>query len=468
MAEGFVESEKGETMEKVAVDYLNDLIDRNMVQVAEHYDYGRVRSCRVHDLIHEIILLKSKEENFSTSLFRQKTHMHGRIRRLSIHNTGKDVLQNTSLSHLRALFMIGANALSASSMRNLFYSFRLLKVLDLEGAPIERIQIEFGKLLHLRYLSLRNTRINKLSKSLGKLKNLETLDLKGTYVSELPTKILKLQSLRHLLAYHYYTGRHPPFYHTNGVKVPQGIGRLRDLQKLTYIEANQDSGIVRELGYLTQLRRLGIVKLRTEDGVNLCASIERMNNLRSISVTSIGMDEFLDLQYLKSPPSDLQRLYLRGPLQTLPDWISTLQNLVRMRLRWSKLKEDSLGVLQALPNLVELTLIRAYDGVKLCCQKGGFQKLKILDLEQLDNLNYVILDGAMPNLQKMYIRHCVQLKVVPLGIEQLINLKELHLFDMPEAFVQRLRRQGGADRLKAKHIPIVRSYDHEDQVYEEL
>ncbi|XP_026665888.2 disease resistance protein RPM1-like [Phoenix dactylifera] len=468
IAEGFIESEKGETMEQVAVDYLNDLIDRNMVQVAEHYDYGRVRSCRVHDLIYETILLKSKEENFSMSLVRKKTHMHGRIRRLSIHNAGEDVLQNTSLSHLRALFMFGVNALSASSMGNLFYSFRLLKVLDLEGAPIERFPIEFGKLLHLRYLSLRNTRINKLSKSLGKLENLETLDLKGTYVSELPTKILKLQSLRHLLAYHYYTGRHPPFYHTNGVKVPQGIGRLRDLQKLTYIEANQDSGIVRELGYLTQLRRLGIVKLRKEDGVNLCASIERMNNLRSISVTSIGMDEVLDLQYLKSPPSDLQRLYLRGPLETLPNWISTLQNLVRMRLRWSKLKEDSLRVLQVLPNLVELTLIRAYDGVQLYYQKGGFQKLKILDLEQLDNLNYVMLDGAMPNLQKMYIRQCVQLKAVPLGIEQLVNLKELHLFDMPEVFVQNLRRHEGADRPKVNHIPIVRSYDHEDRVYEEL
>nr|XP_029122188.1 disease resistance protein RPM1-like [Elaeis guineensis] len=472
MAKGFIESEEGETMEKVAVDYLNDLIDRNMVQVADYYDYGRIRSCQVHDLIHEIVLLKSKEENFSTSLFRKKTHIHGRIRRLSIHNTGKDVLQDTSLSHLRALFMFGVNALSFSSMCNLFYSFRLLKVLDLEGAPIERFPIEFRKLLHLRYLSLQNTRINKLSKSLGKLENLETLDLKGTYVSELLTKILKLQSLCHLLAYHYYTGRHPPFHYTNGVKVPQGIGRLRDLQKLTYIEANQDSGIVRELRYLTQLRRLGIVKLRTEDGISLCASIERMNKLRSISVTSIGMDEFLDLQYLKSPPSDLQHLYLRGPLQTLADSISTLQNLVRMRLRRSKLKEDSLGVLQALPNLVELTLIRAYDGVKLCCQKGGFQKLKILDLEQLDNLNYAILDGAMPNLQKMYIRHCVQLKVVPLGIEQLINLKELHLVDMPEVFVQRLRRHGGGDRPKVKHIPVyipvVRSYDHEDRAYEEL
>ncbi|XP_073010953.1 disease resistance protein RPM1-like [Typha latifolia] len=468
IAEGFIERDKGETMEKVAVDYISDLIDRSMVEVAEFYDYGRIRSCKVHDLIHEIVVLKSKEENFSTSLNRHMPQMHGKIRRLSLHNTCVDDLKTVRLSHLRALFMFRANDSSISTISKLLYSFRLLKVLDLESAPIESFPIVFGNLLHLRYLSLRNTRIRELSKSLGKLQNLQTLDLKGTYVSELPKEILKLQNLRHILAYAHRNGSEPPFYTTNGVKIPQGVGRLRDLQKLTYLEANEDSSIIKELGKLTQLKRLGIVKLRREDGANLCASIEKIKELRSFSVTSIGMDVFLDLQSLTSPPPLLQRLYLRGPLQTLPHWISLLQNLVRMRLRWSRLNQDSFKCLQALPNLAELTLIRAYDGVKLSCQNEGFLKLKILDLEQLDNLNYIVVNGAMPNLQKMYIRGCVQLKVVPLGIEELVNLKELHLFDMPNLFVQNLRRHGGTDHIKVKQIPIVRSYDSKNRLYEEL
>ena len=468
IAEGFIENGKGETMERVAASYLNDLIDRSMVQVAEHYDYGRIRSCRVHDLIHEIIVLKSKEENFSTSLIRGKPQIHDKIRRLSIHNTGENLLKNLSLSHLRAFFSFGANTLPLSSMHNQFSTCRLLKVLDLYGAPLQNFPIAFGELLHLRYLSLRNTKITKVSKSLGKLRNLETLDLKGTYVSELPRNIIKLKNLRHLLAYYYYTGRHPPFYYTNGVKVPKGICQLEELQKLTYVEANEDTDIVKELGNLTQLKRLGIVKLRREDGATLCSSIEKMNSLRSFSVTSISMDVPLDLKYLSSPPPVLERLYLRGPLLTLPHWISSLQNLVRMRLRWSRLNEASLGPLQALPNLVELTLIRAYDGVKLCCERGGFQKLKILDLEQLDHLNFVVVNGAMPNLRKMYIRGCLQLQTAPLGIEHLENLKELHLFDMPSVFVQRLQRNGGTDRSKVNHIPIIRSYHNQDRLYEEL
>ncbi|KAJ6800073.1 disease resistance protein RPM1-like [Iris pallida] len=407
ISEGFIESEKGETPENVAESYLNDLIDRSMVQVAEHYDHGRVRSCRVHDLIHAIARLKSKEENFSTTLVTRNSQVHERIRRLSIHNNDED-LKDISLSHVRALFIFGANSLLFSSIRNQFHRFRLLKVLDLQGAPIEKFPIEFGKLLHLRYLSLRNTKIRKLSKSIGKLQNLEILDLKGTYVSELPKGILKLRKLRHLLAYHYYTGRLPSFYYSNGVKLPEGIGRLKKLQKLTYLAANEDSNIVKELGNLTKLKRLGVMKLRSKDGANLCSSIEKMKSLLSFSVQSIRTDEILDLKSLSSPPPVLQGLSLRGPLQTLPHWISSLNNLVRMRLRWSRLKEGSLGPLQSLPNLVELTLIHAYDGFKLHCQRGGFKKLQILDLEQLMNLKFVIVEGAMPNLRKMYIRGCLQ------------------------------------------------------------
>ncbi|WOK92022.1 hypothetical protein Cni_G00713 [Canna indica] len=468
IAEGFIESEEGETMERVGAQYLNDLIDRNMVQVAEYYDYGRVRSCRVHDLIYELIVLKSKEENFSTSLIRRDTWIQGTIRRLSTHKTGEHVLQSIDLSHLRALFLFGENAFPILSMGNVFNKLRLLKILDLEGAPIKSCPLEFGKMPNLRYLSFRNTGINKLPKSLGKLKNLQTLDLKGTYVTELPKTILNLQRLRHLLAYHYYTNHHPPFYHVDGVMLPKGIGRFRELQKLSYLEISQDSSIITELGNLTQLKRLGIVKLRREDGAFLCSSIEKMEMLRSFSATSIDMDEFLELQPLKSPPPLLQRLYLRGPLQALPNWVCSLNYLVSLRLRSSRLQENSLGILEVLPSLTELILVHAYDGVKLFCQKGGFQKLQILDLEQLNNLNCVIVQGAMPNLQKMYIRSCIQLKMVPHGIEQLRYLKELHLFDMPEVFVQRLRRLGGADHEKVNHVPIIRSYDNENCVYEDI
>ncbi|XP_074580385.1 disease resistance protein RPM1-like [Curcuma longa] len=468
MAEGFIESDDSESMERVAAEYIDDLIDRNMVEVAEHYDYGKVTSCRVHDLFRELIVIKSKEENFSTSLIRQGSQIQEKIRRLSTHNISEPLLQSTDLSHLRAFFVFGQNAsaISSQSQANLFSRLKLLKILDLRGAPIESCPFEFGNLPHLRYLSFRHTRIKKLPKSLGKLKNLETLDLKDTYVTELPKTILNLQRLRHLLAYRYYTDDEPPLYHVVGMKLPKGISAFRELQKLAYLEVNQDGGIIEELGNLTQLKRLAIVKLRREDGSNVCSSLEKLKQLKSFSASSSHMGEFLHLEALESPPPFLERLYFRGPLKSLPNWISSLNSLVSLRLRWSRLPENSLGILEALPNLLELILFHAYVGAQLFFHKGGFQRLKVLDLEQLDSLNHVILDGAMPNLQIMYIRSCAQLKKVPEGIEELIHLKELHLFDMPEVFLQRLWRLKGIDHPKVNHIPIIRSYDDQNHVCE--
>ncbi|XP_058202767.1 plant intracellular Ras-group-related LRR protein 4-like [Rhododendron vialii] len=142
---------------------------------------------------------------------------------------------------------------------------RLLTVLDLRGAQLETFPHEGVDLLNLTYLSLRATNVKMIPKSIGKLKKLETLDLKQTNVTELPDEILKLKRLRHLLLYRYNTDLcYSPFHCTIGFKAPAGIGSLLYLQKLCAIEANRgsNSGIVlREVGKLTQLRRLFIVRL---------------------------------------------------------------------------------------------------------------------------------------------------------------------------------------------------------------
>ncbi|KAF8402087.1 hypothetical protein HHK36_013039 [Tetracentron sinense] len=92
------------------------------------------------------------------------------------------------------MFIFGVRSFSNSSMHTFFGGFRLLKVLDLKGAPLEMFPNEIANLFYLRYLSLRRTRIKRLPNSIGKLQNLVTLD-QCTDVSELPSEILKLERL---------------------------------------------------------------------------------------------------------------------------------------------------------------------------------------------------------------------------------------------------------------------------------
>ncbi|KAF8409791.1 hypothetical protein HHK36_005870 [Tetracentron sinense] len=463
IAEGFVKEKRDKTLEEVAEDYLDELIRRSLIQVGEINRGGKVSSCRVHDLMREIIVSKSGKENFSMMLTEQNTTLPDKIRRLSIHNSGENFAQGIIVAHLRSLFVFRKDKLTTS----LFHTFvsstpRLLKVLDLEGAPLKSFPDELVNLFHLRFLSLRKTKIEMLPRSFGNLQNLETLDLKCTNVLELPIEIVKLRKLRHLLVYHYTA--HKNYYVSldvvHGIKAPTGIGSLQALQKLAYIDAFEAGSVIGELGSLTQLRRLGIRNLRKKDGMNLCVAMEKMINLRSFDVASISLQEPLPLESLWPPPPLLQHLSLQGRLEKFPDWIASLENLIVLRLRWSRLQGDTIKALLMLPNLVHLALIQAYDGEGLCFEAGRFQKLERLSLNGLEGLKLVTIEkGAMPNLQRLQLKRCDVLQKVPLGIEHLTNLRELPMYDMPEELVKRMQRKDeyqGEDYWRVQHIPFIR------------
>ncbi|KAA8521226.1 hypothetical protein F0562_011937 [Nyssa sinensis] len=366
-AEGFILVREGRTLEEVAEGYLNDLLNRSLIQVAERTIDGRVRRCRIHDLIREIFVSKSREQNILATAIESNMRWPERLRHLSIHNTLGNAQQNKSFSQLHSLLIFGVtNPLYKSSMPILFNcGLKLLKVLD--GASLETVPDEVVKLFHLRYLSLRGTKVKMLPNLIGNLQNLETLDLKDTYVTELPIEIQKLRQLRHLLVYRYNKSEtYVSFRHTQGFKVPAKIGALLSLQKLCYIEASHCKGgisIVREVGSLTQLRRLGITKLRKEAGKDLCSSIAKMSNLQSLSITSIEEDEIIDLQSLSSTPQFLRTLFLKGRLEKFPYWISSVRSLTNLSLTCSQLRDDDpLQSLQDFPNLLEVEHNRAYDG----------------------------------------------------------------------------------------------------------
>nr|GLL40875.1 hypothetical protein BC332_02536 [Ipomoea trifida] len=336
-------------------------------------------------------------------------------------------------------------------------SCRVLKVLDLRGTCLEIVPEEIFELLHLRYLSLRSTKVKVLPRSIKKLRMLEILDLKYTYVTELPVEILNLQHLKHLLVYGAIPYSYLPYDYSPGFKPPLGIGELRYLQKLAYIDYNPGSGVIEEIGKLNELKRLCIQKLRTEDCKAMCSSIGKLHKLRSLNLKSIGEDVILDVNYLSSPPPLLQNLYLTGSLREMPHWIKSLHNLVKVYFRWSKLKDDPLEHLQDLPNLVHLEFLVGYTGETLHFNAGKFRSLRLLNLDKLEELrNVVIGEGAMPHLERLVIQRCGFMERVPVGIECLINLKYLEFFDMPDEFISTfLPDKRGGDYCKVSHISEV-------------
>ncbi|XP_073152656.1 disease resistance protein PIK6-NP-like [Henckelia pumila] len=287
IAEGFVEAKEGYTPEEVADSYLNELLNRSLIQVADTYEDGRPRKFRIHDILRNFIISKSKEQNLLTVGCGEEGSCPDKIRRMAISTSTKE---SCNFKYLRSLFWLEYFADSESGMmmfqKVLGGRCRLLKVLDIRGAPIDSIPTQ---VFQLKYLSLRSTNIKLIPKSIGNLENLETLDLKESEVTELPIEILKLHKLRHLLVYTYGDAE---IFHSiaRSLKAPYAIGcNLTCLQKLCFIDADEADGIkiVREIGKLTQLRKLGITKLRREDGKDLCSSLGKLTKLRTLYIYSI-------------------------------------------------------------------------------------------------------------------------------------------------------------------------------------
>ena len=194
IAECFVEEMQGITLEEVAHGYLNQLIHKSLVQVEDVDSKGRCRSCRVHDMLHEVIL--SRFEELSFSLVSMPNTSFDRIgRRVSIQNNVNTPLKSITSSQTSSILIFRVEEVPNSFLAKCFANFKLIKIMDFEGAHIDYIPKEVGNLFHLRYLSLRDTKVHILPKSIGKLHNLETLDLKRSLVSELPTEISGLHNL---------------------------------------------------------------------------------------------------------------------------------------------------------------------------------------------------------------------------------------------------------------------------------
>ncbi|KAI3445404.1 hypothetical protein Pfo_002069 [Paulownia fortunei] len=466
IAEGFVHAKEGKTLEEVAEGYLTELLNRSLIQVAQTSLDGRPKSFRIHDLLRQYIISKSREQSIVTIASGGNIRSPNKIRRLAIHSSINDTLETYSFEHLTSLFLSES---VDSEMEPVIYKIlcggcRLLKVLKLIGAPLETIPDEVFKLYHLSYLSLRRTKVKLIPRKIKDLVNLETLDLKHTKVTELPIEILKLHKLRNLLLYS-YKGSYPhiPYDTIQSFYAPYKIGRLCSLQKLCYIEADQVAGsykIVTEIGKLTQLRRLGITKLRKEDGKDLCSSLEKLTNLRSLYIFSIEETEVMDLQYSLFPSSlpFLRKIELHGSLEKVPPWISSLDGLTVLFLGWSRLKEDPLESLQDLPNLSVLWIDCAYEGEGLKFKKGGFQRLKEVGLQKLSGLKWVRVEkGSMPRLEEMFILNCKSMAEVPAGVEHLTSLRRVEFSDMSEEFVERfaLQKKSRGEEWKLAHVPRV-------------
>ncbi|CAO2842370.1 unnamed protein product [Amaranthus hypochondriacus] len=484
IAEGFIgDSESNSlTLEDIAEEYIRKLVSLGLVVVDHSDNTGKPQTLRVNPLLYDVIIISKVEHLRFCQTFPNKISRVSNPRRLSMHlnypassngNADPGLEENFITSNIKTLIIIDSEEkVSTLKPKGCLTKWNkhilLLKVLDLYNASINKIPEEIESLVLLHYLSLRNTQVENLPRSIGKLQELQTLDLKHTLIQELPTEINMLRKLRHLLTYSYTNdkgySRHA--LKLTAAKLPKrGLDNFTELQKLAFIDVgSKRSKLIKKLRDMVKLRRLGITGLQSENGEDLCAAITEMKCLQSLSLYSEPGHK-IDVN---NCPSSLKCLYLNGPLKSFPSWISQLHCLVKLRLRWSSLLVNPLELLETLHNLVELQLLKAYEGKTLEIHNRGFKRLRILHLLDLDNLERLsIIKGALPSLELMAMGEFPKMQEVPRGIEYLSNLKTLNIFNMPLHLALSLRADGEHHSV-VKHVTNVwfQQFDFDQQAWQ--
>ncbi|CAL2267159.1 unnamed protein product [Prunus armeniaca] len=436
IAEGFVEHVKGVTPEEVANSYLMELIFRNMLQ--ERFVVSHT-ACKMHDVMREIALSIAKKEKFCAVHDGSETVEETGALRLSIQTTNGEIGSCSGISRLRSLLVFATGVSSFSFSNKLPFDHKLLKVLDLEDIPVDNLPDRVTCLFNLKYLNLNDTLIKELPESIGQLRNLQTLNIMDTNMEALPRGISKLLNLRHLVVGRSISGK------MIGVRIPSSIGKMKKLQSLAYIES--EGNIIRLIGSMTQLTFLGITNVKERDEEDLCASIQEMKVLSSLFLFVADGEEFLRVEALPSPPPYLDLLKLFGKLEKVPHWFCLLHSLTYLNLSESRLEEDLLPHIEALPSLHSLFLDNASVRKELGFNRG-FVKLRHLWFWDLALLNKITIEkGAMPNLELLSIHSCSTLETLPQGIEHLTKLQQYIFDNVSEQFMESIE-EGGVDHAR--------------------
>jgi disease resistance protein RPM1 len=307
-----------------------------------------------------------------------------------------------------------------------FNSFKtgILQVLDLEGCRGFKANhgsvTDICEMTLLKYLSLRRTNISKLPQKIGNLKHLETLDIRQTDVKELPKSIVQLERISNILGGDKRTRK--------TLKLPKDVkGTMKGLRILSGIEIVKGSTAALDLRDFTRLRKLAIYKLNKGDQnqmfEDLCSSIVYLSgySLQSLAIDDESSEFFEMLDSMTSHPADLRTLKLSGKLLKIPQWLPSLNELVKLTLSVTALRTDNLVLISQLQSLFSLTFSisatnqdpdiagileenKADSGGEIFLPSKGFGKLKLLCIvvPLLPALNFS--KNGTPLLEKVELR----------------------------------------------------------------
>nr|XP_025888796.1 putative disease resistance RPP13-like protein 3 [Solanum lycopersicum] len=400
IAEKLIVVNSGNTREaeSKAEDFLNDLVSRNLIQVAKRRYDGRISTCRIHDLLHSLCVELGKESNF----FHTEDNAFGDpgnvslVRRITFYSDinamNKFFRSNPNPKKLRALFCFIDDTCLFSQLAR--HDFKLLQVLVVVIANDYSMEIPntFGKTSCLRYLQFEGQMRGKLPNSM--VKHVQTINIENSS-TYLPTGVWESKQLRHLRYKGGFEASNCCF------SISRKIYSLppNNIQTLMCVD---DKFVEPRLFHrLINLRKLGIWSVSDSTVQILSTLPKELEALKLIFYYQSS--EQLNL----SSCSYIVKLHLRGSVRLNSE--SFPPNLIKLTLCYIDVEGHLVALLKKLSKLRILKMIRCKhkeEKMDLCGDGDSFPQLEVLHIQEPSGLSEVecMDDVSMPKLKKLLLK----------------------------------------------------------------
>ncbi|MED6170564.1 hypothetical protein PIB30_032243 [Stylosanthes scabra] len=405
MAEGFIRPQENglpnaPEPEDVGEEYLQELVDRNMVHVAKQRSDGGVKKCQIHDLFRDLCILLSKANKFFEVCTGSNIHTLSNPQRLSLlcRETASISSLETNQSSTRSLFFFAGKDYSNDVLKK-FQSAQVLHF-GKQASFQRRLLCDLEAMIFLKYLRTERTfSVARAHESIWSLSNLELIDVRGWTITCIPNEFWKLKQLRHVYLLPY------------GVRLPtdENGTTMWNLQTLCTVNLDATTVCLFRDGRFPNLKKLG---LRLDPKIeNPCSwyelllSFHHLINLRTLKLDCCTSDLLIDAKMF---PSDLAKITLQV---------------------FGKMDCSSMKALGQLPNLQVLKLLNGTLSDPLDCATVEFPKLQFLQMCLVEVQSWTLEKGAMPRLGHLNIVDCYELRELPEQLWSLTTLSEVRVID---------------------------------------
>ncbi|XP_031098581.1 putative late blight resistance protein homolog R1B-16 isoform X2 [Ipomoea triloba] len=457
IAEGFLKIELNKSMEDVAYDYLQDLVDRSLVQIDKWSCFdNKIKYCKLHDVLHSFSL---REAQRAKLLFVIKGNNNVHELGLATSSSDRkaccrvvsDQLSNEPINPSRYTSHTSHELRSFQYHQGIGIYYRkfiilpnskLLRVLDIRQYRLNDLPREIEDLVHLRYLALRirlktQYTIAFIDHQWCKLRCLQTIIIDGCWPCFSPNNILGMPQIRHV----HFSKR--TLHHFHLLKLVQ-----ENLQTLSWLSLPHRLRTEPDFKGIPNVKELGIQLMDYKD----CYDMHSLSKETWDLLPPISMEGLLKLNQLEnlkfktnqwSPICDIKLQKVFPP------------NLKKLTFKRTYFSWEDMTIIHTLPNLEVLKLrYNAFCGPEWKATGNGFCKLKYLEVTGHSTLEHWSVDADhFPILECIFLNDCDHLVEFPTGFGEINTLQLIHLKHCSSSLVtsakniQEDRRDFGDDKL---------------------